>query len=121
VGQIDKENQANKQEKACSDKRKVVAPCDKKFIRDKEGQYDEAYPCDDLRAPETVLDRCASVFGRTDSEEDNGEDGMEESQGKVDSLNRDIAITLFSITTNIHIVKSEMRKLLHCPVSEHEP
>ena len=119
--QVDQQDKTNEQEQTGAGHGKVVAPDDEERVRDEESQDDHENPAKNLRAPETVLDLCAAVLGRPDTDEHESHEDVEEAESKVDALHRDVAVALLAVALDVDIVQGELRELLHGPVGEHDP
>ena len=65
--EIHQQDQAEKQEQDGSTKCDIVAPDFEESVRYQESEDYQAQPCDDLRSPESILDRCTAVFRAVDT------------------------------------------------------
>lgn len=119
--QVHQEDESDEQEQARANHGKVVAPHDEERVRDEEGQDNHANPAEDLGRPEAVLYRRAPVLRRPHANQHQRHQDVEEGEGEVDPLHCDIAVALLSVALDVHVVKGEVRQLLHGPVGEHDP
>lgn len=62
VREIHQQNQTEKQEQDRSTERDIVSPDFEESVWYQEGEDHQAQPCNDLRSPESILDRCTAVF-----------------------------------------------------------
>jgi hypothetical protein len=121
VRQIDQQNQTNEQEQAGPGHGEVVAPNDEERVGNEEGEDDHANPAQDLRCPKAVLDLGAAVLGGPHTDEHQGHEDVEETEGEVDALHCNEAIALLAVALDVDIVQGELGQLLHGPVGEHDP
>ena len=121
VRKVYQQDQAKEQEQDGTTESDVVSPNLEECVRDEESEHDQAEPCDNLRSPEAVLDRCATVFRAVDSEEQDGVDGVEAAESEVHTVNSGKAEALFSGAVDGDIVKEDTLELLDGPVGHGEP
>lgn len=119
--EVNQQNETNQQEQTGSDHGDVVSPDNKEWVRNEEGKDDHGKPADDLWAPESILNWCAAILGRSYSEKHQSHEDVEETQGEVDPLYRDVSVALFPVALDVHVVQGEMRQFLHSPIREHDP
>lgn len=118
---VDQQDETNEQEEARANHGEVVAPNDEERVRNEKGENDHADPGDKLGSPESVLDWRASVLRVPDTDEHHGHDDVEETEGEIDALDRDVAVALLAVALDVDVVECEVRQLLHGPVREHDP
>jgi hypothetical protein len=97
---VDQQNQAQEQEQDGAAKRNVVAPDFKEGVRDQECKDYQAQPCDNLRSPESILNRRAAVFRAVDTEEQYSVDRVEAAESEVDTMDSSEAEALLPGTVD---------------------
>ena len=69
VCKVHEQDQAQEQEQHGTAESDIIAPDFEESVRNQEGEDDKAQPRNDLRSPEAILDRRATVFRAVDTEE----------------------------------------------------
>lgn len=86
VREIYQQDQAEEQEQDRAAKRDIVAPDLEESVRNQECYDYEAQPRDNLRSPESILNRRAAVFRAVDTKKQNGVDSVEAAESEVDAV-----------------------------------
>lgn len=103
--EVDEEDQPEQEEKHGADQGKVVAPDLEEVLRDEEGDDDEEKPGDNLRAPVPILDGSAPILRAFDAKEGDGEDGVENAEGELDTMDGDEAEALLTQARDREVVE----------------
>ena len=69
VCKVHEQDQAQEQEQHGAAESDIIAPDFEESVRNQEGKDDKAQPRNDLRSPESILNRRATVFRAVDTEE----------------------------------------------------
>lgn len=121
MSQVDKENESKKQKQDGTDQSDIVAPDDEEAVGDQEGDDDKSDPCNDLGAPEAVLDGRSLVACVLDADEQESHDEVENTESKVDTVDSSEAIAGLAVTGDGGVIKQDMLEFLDGPVGEHDP
>lgn len=96
MGEIDKEDEAEKEKEHGTDEGEIVAPDEEEAFGDKESDDNQEKPGDDLGSPVPVLNSSSSITGVVDTNKDDGQDSMEDAKRKLDTVDSDEAVALFA-------------------------
>jgi len=121
MSQVYQENEAEKQEQHSADQSDIVAPDDEEAVRNQEGDDDQSDPGNYLGTPEAVLDSRSLVACVLDANEQQGHDGVEKSESKVDAVNSSEAIAGLAVAGDGGEVEQDVLEFLDGPVGEHDP
>ena len=118
---VNEQDQAQKQEQDRAYECNIIAPRNEEAVWNQECDDNQHQPAYYLGSPESVLDGCALVLGRLDTQQHEGEQEMERAERKVHAMHSYEAIAVFAITRYRHVVEREVLELLDSPVREHKP
>jgi len=102
--EVDEKNETKEDENRSSDEGNIIAPEHEKAVGDKEADGDKDNPQENLRAPPSVLDGSPLIPGISNADEGSTEDGVEQGEGKANTMHRQYAITLVVRTIHLDVV-----------------
>lgn len=118
---INQQDQTDQEEEDGTDESNIVAPEGEEGVWNQEGDDNKTNPGNQLGTPEAILNGRSLVSGVADSDEEERENEMEETQGEVDAVYGGESIALFASACDGGIVEQDVLKLLYSPVGEHNP
>lgn len=119
--QIHQQYQSQQQEQYRTHQRDIVPPDLEEAVRDQEADHNQPQPRNDLRSPESVLNRRARIFRRIYPQQHDRQHGMEQSQGEVDAVYSGEPEAFVPGAVDGDVVEQDALQLLDGPGGEHQP
>lgn len=119
--EINKEDEAEEQEKHGANQGEVVTPNKEEALGDEESEDDQEQPGDDLWSPVPVLDGGAAVTSAVDANKDNCQDGVEDTERELNAVDSNETVALLAEARYREVVESQVLELLDRPGCEHDP
>lgn len=121
VREIHEEDETKQQEEHRADESDVVAVDEEERFGNEERHDQKSDPDNHFRTPVSVLQGCSAISRCPDTEKQERHDEMKQPQSEVDPMNSHPTIALFTIASNLHIIKGHMLQFLQRPRCEHDP